>query len=98
MAARVVFSPQAEADIEAIGDFIALDDPRAANRFVDTLRDRCRSLAEFPNRGTPFGKQGRALVLGDYLILYQVRSVEQDVLVVIAAVVHGARLRSRPDR
>jgi toxin ParE1/3/4 len=96
MAARVIFSPRAEADIEAIGDFIALDDRRAADRFVQSLRERCQSLSEFPNRGVPFGKTSRALVLGRYLIFYEVRSLEAGLIVVIAAVVHGARLASRP--
>jgi toxin ParE1/3/4 len=96
MAARVVFSPRAEADLEAIGDYVAMDNPEAATRLVRSLRERCLSLSEFPDRGAPFGKAARALVLGNYLILYQVRSLEDEVLVIIAAVVHGARLQARP--
>lgn len=96
MPAKVIFSPRAEADIEAIGDFIALDDRRTAERFVALLRDRCHSLAEFPDRGVPYGKGLRALVAGSYLIFYQVRSIEDQPVVIIAAVTHGARVRSRP--
>ena len=96
MAARVLFSPRAEADLESIGDFIALDDRPTAVRFVRTLRERSLSLEELPERGVPFGKGTRALVVGSYLILYQVRQDEAQQLVVIAAVVHASRVRKRP--
>ena len=38
--------PDAEADLEAIGDFIARDDPRRALSFVEELRTACLGLSE----------------------------------------------------
>ena len=41
---RLVFLPQAEMDLEAIGDYIALDNPRRAISFVRELRGQCRNI------------------------------------------------------
>jgi plasmid stabilization system protein ParE len=38
----------AEADLEAIGDYIALDNPLRAVTFIVELRDKCNSLADMP--------------------------------------------------
>jgi plasmid stabilization system protein ParE len=40
--------PAAEAELEAIGDYIARDNPRRALSFVLEMRDRCMSLADMP--------------------------------------------------
>ncbi|EEA01422.1 plasmid stabilization system [Burkholderia sp. H160] len=38
--------PDAEADLEAIGDYLARDNPRRALSFVHELRDKCRRLVD----------------------------------------------------
>lgn len=68
--------PEAEFDLEEIGDSIALDSPRRALTFVQELRDKCMSLADMPfafplipryeNRGV------RHRVYGNYQIFYRV--------------------------
>lgn len=40
--------PDAEADLEAIGDYIARDNPQRALSFIKELRDKCKSLADVP--------------------------------------------------
>ena len=45
---RLVFLPQAEMDLEAIGDYIARDNPQRAMSFVRELRERCRKITEAP--------------------------------------------------
>ncbi len=84
------FSQLAEADIEAIGDFIARDNPERAVTFIQDLRTRCRHLAALP-RSAPsrddLGEGVRMLVLGRYLILY----VLHENLLEVRRVVHGAR-------
>ncbi|SAL07921.1 plasmid stabilization system protein [Caballeronia arationis] len=40
--------PAAEAELEAIGDYIARDNPRRALSFVRELHDKCMSLADMP--------------------------------------------------
>jgi toxin ParE1/3/4 len=48
---RLTFSPDADADLEEIGDFIAEDNPDAAIAFVQRLRRRCHDLLTFPAVG-----------------------------------------------
>lgn len=91
MAAEVVVTRQAAADIEGIADYIAEDDPAAALRFARRLRARCMSLAAFPDRGRPFNTRFRVIVEGDYLIFYRVMRDDRDATVVISLVTHGAR-------
>ncbi|SQS28124.1 Plasmid stabilisation system protein [Escherichia coli] len=42
---KVLLTTEAEGDLERIGDYIALDNPRRALSFVLELRDACMSLA-----------------------------------------------------
>lgn len=46
----VRLSVEAELDLEAIGDFIARDDPSRALSFLQELREKCLGLAEMPQR------------------------------------------------
>lgn len=72
----VRLTPLAEAELEAIADYIACDNPRRALAFVQELRDRCLSLADMPlafplvpryeDRGI------RHRVHGNYQIFYRV--------------------------
>ncbi|MCA1790953.1 MAG: type II toxin-antitoxin system RelE/ParE family toxin [Thioalkalivibrio sp.] len=48
MDCRVVWSPAALEDAEAIAEFIARDSPRYASAVVRRLRDNARSLGRFP--------------------------------------------------
>lgn len=88
---KVEFSMSAQRDLVAILEYLRPLNPRAAKRIVDELEKRCRSLSRFPRRGAPALTRGgtvvRRLVVGQHLILYEVT----DQLVVIDAVVHGAR-------
>ncbi|MBA9067881.1 plasmid stabilization system protein ParE [Methylobacterium sp. RAS18] len=87
----VVFTAEAEADLERIGDFIAQDNPRRAVSFVTELVERCLGLAEFPE-GFPlvplYADSGvRRRSYGSYLIFYRVRSQRIEILHVMS----GAR-------
>jgi toxin ParE1/3/4 len=44
----LVFSPGAEADLEEIGDYIAMDSPARALAFVHELREQCQVLTQLP--------------------------------------------------
>lgn len=48
---KVRLLPEAEADLDDIWYYIALDDPEAATRTVDTILARLRVLASFPGAG-----------------------------------------------
>ena len=72
----VEFTAAAEADLEAIGDYIAQDNPARALNFVRELSRSCFELAEMPEawpivpRYEHHGVRRR--VYGRYLIFYRV--------------------------
>ena len=86
---RVVWTPEAETDRLEIGDYIALDSPRAAAR-IDALFDAAvLRLTDFPQMGRPGAIAGtRELVPHpSYVIVYEIR----DDGIWIVSVHHGAR-------
>src|ERR1700761_7992037 len=46
---RAHFTPQAEIDLEEIGDYVALDNPRRAVSFVREMRQHCERIAGGPH-------------------------------------------------
>ena len=50
--ARLVWTEPALNDLEAIADYIALDKPDAARRFVHRVFDAVERLAQFPKSGS----------------------------------------------
>jgi toxin ParE1/3/4 len=87
---RFRFSRRAMADIEEIGDFIAVENPARAATFIAELRLHCRRLAEFPQAAPlrpDIGEGVRLVPHGRYVILYVVHAD----LLEIRRVVHGAR-------
>jgi len=86
----VVRSPAAEDDLTEIWLTIALESPRAADRFIDTIGFRIRQLAIFPDSGPArpdIAPEARALTVGKYLVLYRHNAQNVEIL----RVVHGAR-------
>lgn len=82
--------PEAEADIEAIADYIAEDNLGAALRWVDGIEERCAQLANMPGLGVArpdVRPDLRMLPTGNYLILYRQAGDEVE----IVRVLHGAR-------
>lgn len=47
------FHPEAEADINAISEYIAEDDPDAADRMIDKIVATIEALVPFPHQGHP---------------------------------------------
>lgn len=94
MSPKVVVTPTAEANLDEILRFIALDKSPAARRFVTSLRRKIKSLAAMPKRcplAPEHGLDGleiRQLIHGNYRILVTIDSGE----VIILQVCHGARL------
>lgn len=87
---NVLFSPDAEADLETIGDYIALDNPLRAMIFVQQLRAACAELAAHPRRFEHLERfrqrEVRRRVHQTYLIVYEVTETH----VAIVRIVHGA--------
>jgi toxin ParE1/3/4 len=87
---RLVFADQAEADLEAIGDHIALDNPPRAVTFISELHGDCLRLRAMPERH-PIVERYRSAgirrhIHGRYLIFYRVRPDAVEIL----RILHGA--------
>jgi toxin ParE1/3/4 len=73
---EIVWSPQSIEDIEAIGDFIAEDNPTRSISFVDEIISSVERLSRFPESG-PIVEENpvfRQIVHEGYRIVYQFRS------------------------
>jgi toxin ParE1/3/4 len=90
---KVSIASAAEDDVLSIHEYIAVDDPGAARRWLDAFRDQIRSLKTFPGRGARIpeaeilGVTYRHLIHGNYRTVYRV----DDDRVLIVRVLHGAR-------
>ena len=78
-------------DLEAIGDWIARENPDRAYSFIRELRYDCLNLKDFPERHAVFEKSDlgevRRRPYGQYVIFY----VVGDSVLNIARILHGAR-------
>lgn len=83
---RLRWSRRAEADLEAISDYIAADDPVAAARWIEKLLERARkaALLPFASRVVPeFGMDDlREVFVRTYRIVYRIRAHEVQVITV----------------
>jgi toxin ParE1/3/4 len=86
-----VFHPGALADLTEIWEYIAADNPGAADRFLEEIRDAIRALVPFPQSGHRrpdlTSRPIRFQVVRDFLLVY---TPEESPLVVLA-VLHGWR-------
>jgi toxin ParE1/3/4 len=87
----VEFSREALQDLEAIGDWIAQENPDRAYRFVRELRVDCANLSDLPERYAIFKTTDmgdiRRKPHGNYLIFYVVGKA----VVSISRILHGAQ-------
>jgi toxin ParE1/3/4 len=91
---QVLFRPQAERDLEEIGNFIAADNPARAVTFVRELRERCARIAAAPMAHTArpeLGDNIRSCPYGRYVIFFH----STNGIVSIVRVLHSARDLSR---
>ncbi len=87
---RAYFTPQAEIDLEEIGDYIAADNPKRAVSFVQEIRQHCGRIAEGPTRYVERPDLGDAIRIcahGNYLIVFE----PYDDGALIIRVLQGAR-------
>lgn len=72
---RLELGPCVEADLEEIGDFIALDNPGRAVSFVREIRERFRMIADNPlifRLRPEIGEGARLSPHGRYVILFRI--------------------------
>ncbi|GJL54767.1 MAG: plasmid stabilization protein [Nitrospirales bacterium] len=87
---KIVRRPLALQDLDDIWDYIAQDNPQAADHFIDTVEEKCRLLAEFPKLGTTCDSLFPALrffVIGKYLLFY----LPLEAGIEVVRVLHGSR-------
>jgi toxin ParE1/3/4 len=71
---ELAYTNAAERDLTRISLRIATDNPHAARRFVERIREHCAHLVRFPYMGRPRPDVGagiRSLAHGSYVIYYQ---------------------------
>lgn len=83
---KLRFRPDALADLEDIYDYIAADDPAAADELIHLIREKCKFLAK-----TPYGGRARPEIRSDlrsfpvksYVIFYRIESDAVEIVNVI---------------
>ena len=87
---RVTVSRFVESDLEAIADYIAIDNPTRALTFVGEIREEIQRIGRNPHiyRLRPeIGKDARLAVAGHYVILFRITAKA----IRIERVVYGGR-------
>lgn len=87
---RVLKHPLAELDLDEIWLYIAVDNQDIADRFLDEIDEKCRTLAELPKMGNPCPELApdlRMFPIDNHIIFYEL--IENGVEIV--RVIHGAR-------
>ena len=94
---QVAFSTRSRQDLQRLVEFIAKDDPSAAERFGLELIDQAESLANAPMMGIQLRERPgtRFFPSGQYLIIYRADAAKETVR--ILRFWHGARGK-RPQR
>lgn len=85
---KLVVTADAEADLTAIGEYIARDDPDGSAEFVEALLNQCARIVERPlayRLRNEWGLTIRAKRHGSHLILFEIDGEA----VVILRVLHG---------
>ena len=92
--ARIIWTEPALQYLDEIADYISLDKPAAASKFVQRVFDRIEQLANHPESGSELnGTQYRQLVIPPVRIFY--RALNE--VVYIVYVMRGERLFRNDD-
>ncbi len=94
---KVEFSPTALFDLEDIADYIAQDNPTAAELWVDKLVEAVQKVASHPRSGRAVPEledpKIREVIVGVYRVIYR---VEEKRLLVLTVIEGHRRLRGAP--
>jgi toxin ParE1/3/4 len=86
----VAFNEESEIDLADIWQYIARDNPQAANRVVDLIEKRLQTIAQFPLIGEArpdIGSDVRCYPAGSYVIFYRPTAKE----IQVARILHCSR-------
>ena len=94
---KVEFSPTALFDLEDIANYIARDNPIAAERWVDKLVAAAEKAASHPRSGRAVpeveDQKIREVIVGEYRVIYR---VDEKRLLVLTVIEGHRRLRGLP--
>ncbi len=83
---KIIWSPLAIDRISEIAEYIALDNPVAAEKWVDDIFDSVKQLKLFPNSGRMIPElqleNFREIIFGNYRIIYRVDENQVSILTV----------------
>jgi toxin ParE1/3/4 len=87
----VIYSDPAKAELRKISEWIAEENPRRAESFIDELIEACERIAKYPESnavlGNFLGHIVHRKVFGNYLIFYRIKTNQIEILHVL----HGAQ-------
>ena len=94
--ARVIWSPQALADLRKTRNYFIHEAPAYAYSLVDSLFNAVERLETFPNSGRMIPEIGdpslREVIYKGYRILHIVHGSEDEISVEVLSIVHSTRL------
>ncbi|RLD16286.1 type II toxin-antitoxin system RelE/ParE family toxin [candidate division KSB1 bacterium] len=89
---KITWSPRSKSQLNDIAEYIALDKPTAAYRWLENLFKAVEKLELFPKSGRKvpeFNQEDiREIIFGNYRIIYKIKEDE----IIIASVRHGKQL------
>lgn len=90
---QIQFTVSAVADLKRLREFIAANNPEAAERVAQRLRESVATLALFPAKGRPVETlEGvRELIAGSYVVRYL--HSEEEAQITILRIWHGKEYR-----
>ncbi len=77
------FSDAAVADLEAICDYIAQQNPESAIKLFEAIRQKCKTVAQFPKMGKDYERLApslRGFIVDNYIVFYYPREDGIDVV------------------
>jgi len=81
------FSDDAVQDLDEICEYIARNNPKAASKLFDAIREKCKLVAGFPNMGKSYNQLAldlRGFTVEAYIIFYFKREDGIDVVRVVS--------------
>ena len=96
---RIILSPEAAADLQAIHEYISHDSPRNAARMVDRILEAVAKLEIIPHRNViehqsrKIRHPVRSLPVRPYVVYFRV--LEEEHVVRVLTIRHGARRRPK---
>src|SRR5262245_8234943 len=83
---KVLWTRRAQRDLQEIRSYIARDNPAAAQRWVNRLRERAEQAAAFPLAGRKVPELNleslREVLVGGYRIVYRIQPAALEILTV----------------